>query len=116
MESTEKMKEEMNRWSKQTEKVEAFMLKVAQERTKNAKEGLDKQEALKDELELIRQIQDKNHAALEAIEGNTRERERNDLTGAGRKARRNAEHDAEVENKKLEGRIRAQEKAARRDA
>ena len=87
--------------------VEKDLLRMAEVRTSKAKDGLEKQAAIKSELELIREISDRNHDALKAIEDNTREKARQELTGEGRKNARNQAKDAAVENAKVNNRIRA---------
>lgn len=112
----EDMKREIRSINSEIKKSQRELLRNAEMRSKVAKDGLEKQASLQDQLSLIRQIEDHNRATLDKIEGNTRERERNDLTGEGRARRRNEEKERRVENQKLENRIRQQENAAKRDA
>ena len=110
------MKREFNSIQTILQRAQKDLLRAAEARAKLSKDGIEKQAALADQLDMIRQIEDNNKDTLRNIESNTRQRERNDLTGEGRKRRRNEEKDRNEENQRLERRIRAQDRAAQRDA
>ena len=106
------MKREFNSMQTILQRAQKDLLRAAEARAKLSKDGIEKQAALADQLDMIRQIEDNNKDTLRNIESNTRQRERNDLTGEGRKRRRNEEKDRNEENQRLERRIRAQDRAA----
>ena len=90
------------------------MLNQASQRTKNAA-AEDKMDAIKDELQMLRAIEDDIRNQSVAIANNTRQNAADNLTGDQRKAGRNGADDQNKLNNKIAGRERAQNNAADRD-
>lgn len=110
------IRQELEFIRKETNKSLMQMLQVAEDRMKYERDGLGKQAVMQEQLNLIRQIEERNNQALEGLKRDNLERARADLTGEGRSARRNAERDRDLENQKVKRRQEAQDRAAKRDA
>ena len=106
--------QQMNLANGEANRLRNSLLQQASERTRNAKPE-DKMDAIKDELQLLRAVEEDIRNQSVAIANNTRQNAADNLTGDQRKAGRNGADDQNKLNNKIAGRERAQNNAADRD-
>lgn len=106
--------QQMNLMNGEASRLRNSLLQQATERTRNAKPE-DKMDAIKDELQLLRAVEEDIRNQSVAIANNTRQNAADNLTGDQRKAGRNGADDQNKLNNKIAGRERAQNNAADRD-
>lgn len=106
--------QQMNLANGEANRLRNSLLQQASERTRNAKPE-DKMDAIKDELQMLRAVEEDIRNQSVAIANNTRQGAADNLTGDQRKAGRNGADDQNKLNNKIAGRERAQNNAADRD-
>lgn len=110
----EALTQQMNYATGEANRLRNSLLQQASERTRNATPE-DKMDAITEELQLLRAVEEDIRNQSIAIANNTRQGAADNLTGDQRKAGRNAEDDQNKLNNKIAGRERAQNNAADRD-
>ena len=110
----EALTQQMNYATGEANRLRNSLLQQASERTRNATPE-DKMDAITEELQLLRAVEEDIRNQSIAIANNTRQGAADNLTGDQRKAGRNAADDQNKLNNKIAGRERAQNNAADRD-
>lgn len=106
--------QQMNLANGEANRLRNSLLQQSSERTRNAKPE-DKMDAIKDELQLLRAVEEDIRNQSVAIANNTRQNAADNLTGEQRKNNRNEAREQELLNKRIERREQAQNNAADRD-
>lgn len=106
--------QQMNLANGEANRLRNSLLQQASERTRNANPE-DKMDAIKDELQLLRAVEEDIRNQSVAIANNTRHNAADNLTGEQRKNNRNEAREQELLNKRMERRERAQNNAADRN-